>query len=136
MSRSRPVLARWAAFGGLLLLGVVIAGLMAMHGVQTSGPAGMSGIPVVDMPSTHSAAGPQGPHEPMPPAAPMPGDHHPGGQVCLGLLVLAIALVLMFNGIIARTTVRTGSPGIRIRTMLLLVGRPPPSIYHLAVLRL
>jgi len=129
MSSSRPALARWAAFGGLLLLGMLVVGLVAMHGVQASGPEGMSGVPVISMSDMHSAPDQQ-------PLSPMPGHHHPGGQVCLGLLVLAIALALTCIGLTAGTTARAGPAGRPIRTLLLLVGRPPPSIYQLAVLRL
>jgi hypothetical protein len=136
MTCSRSAIARWATLGGLLLLGMLVAGLMAMHGMQAASPAGMSGVPVVGMHHPGSAAARHMPGEPMDPAAPMPAHDHPGGQVCLGLLVLAITLALTYIGLIAPAVIRNRSPGRRIRTLLLLVGRPPPSIYHLAVLRL
>jgi hypothetical protein len=118
---------------GLLLLMSVIAGLMLMHGVQASaGPTDIRGIPLV---SSSADA-----HPSMTSMGHSCGhgcdDHqHPGGQMCLALLVLgALFLVaaLLIRCRRERTAARRpATPGHRHP------GRPPPtpSIFQLSVLR-
>jgi hypothetical protein len=136
MTESRPRPAHRARLGGLLLLGFLVAGLMAMHGVQAAGPSGMSGVPVIGAGVMHPDSGRPSAHQPMSPESPMPGHHDPGGQVCLGLLALAFMLALAFLGLFVRTNGLFVPPGRRVRTLVRLLGRPPPSIHQLAVLRL
>jgi hypothetical protein len=118
------------AVPGLLLLMSVIAGLMLMHGVQASaGPTDIRGIPLVSASSdAHRTMGHPGGHG--------HGDHrHPGGQMCLALLVFG-ALLLITALLIRRRREpaiarRPATPGHRHP------GRPPPapSIFQLSVLR-
>lgn len=120
--------------GGSLLLGGLLIGLLAMHGVQASGPAGMPGIAVTSMNAmdpAHEHHDPQAPGR----SGPGPEHQHPGGQVCLGLLVFAFMLALLALTVMRR---RERPPALveRAQRLLLHRGRPPPSIYQLAVLRL
>lgn len=128
-SRTAP----WASPGVLFLM-FVIAGLLLMHGVQASAsPTDIRGVPMV------SAAGMHGAHEGHMGGQPCDhcsGHQHPGGQMCLALLVIG-ALFLFTVMLIHRRPGRSASrrPGegaYRHR------GRAPPrpSIFQLAVLRL
>jgi Family of unknown function (DUF6153) len=125
---------RWAA-PSLLVLMFVMAGLMLMHGVQASAsPTDTRGVPLVSSSDTHQTTMHKG----------HPGGHschcndhqHPGGQMCLALLVLgalAMFTVLLMRRRLARTTARRpATPGHGHP------GRPPPgpSIFQLSVLRL
>ncbi|MFI0367528.1 DUF6153 family protein [Actinomadura sp. 1N219] len=122
-------------FGLLVLLCV-----LAMHGFQASpSPREMAGVPLAGMSAAHDAT---------PPASnaahrPSDGDHsggrhqdHPGGQVCLAMLVM-----ISFLGAIVALLLRepaTAARRLLIRVRILLVGRPPPrpSLHRLSVLRL
>ncbi|MGI8333868.1 DUF6153 family protein [Actinomadura scrupuli] len=143
------------ALGGLLL-GMLFAGLLAMHGLQASTPIDMAGIPVAGMNTTgmHHPAGTgsaattrttgtgstgaaQGDHEHHAPApsGPAPDHQHPGGQICLALLIMGFVLALLAQRIVGRRE-RPSSLVRRTARLLVRCGRPPPSIYQLAVLRL
>jgi Family of unknown function (DUF6153) len=133
---SRPTRpARWASLSGLLLLAFVTAGLLAMHGLQpSSSPTDMPGIPLVAAADMHATdAGHAGVR---PSQHRSPAHQHPGGQMCLALLVIA-ALFLLSAILIGRAAWRCAlrrpaGPAHEHK------GRPPPppSIYRLSVLRL
>ncbi|MBC6460167.1 hypothetical protein [Actinomadura sp. HBU206391] len=75
-----------------LLLPAPLTGLLAMHGLQASAsPSDISGIPA-NLMNTMAAADRHADHQPQTtendqPQHP-PAHKHPGGQVCLGLLIL------------------------------------------------
>ncbi|WP_460334135.1 DUF6153 family protein [Actinoallomurus acanthiterrae] len=127
-------------------MGLVVAGLFAMHGLQSSdGPMDSHGLPLMSMASgpddpmaSHQAAGPV--HEkagvgPRSPASPTP--HHPGGRTCLGLLLVASLLILL-TVLIGRSALRRAPGRRRARLRRRHGGRPPPtpSVFQLSVLRL
>lgn len=131
----RPVRpARWVSLGGLLLLALVTAGLFAMHGLQpAAGPMDTPGVPMAASVEVHTVdAG----HAGGRPSQDHPRGHqHPGGQMCLALLVIA-TLFLLSAALIPRTAWRAAvrrpaDPAYEHK------GRPPPtpSIYQLSVLR-
>jgi hypothetical protein len=111
------------------------AGLFAMHGLQPSAsPLDMPGVPLVASADMHAAdAGHPGGH---PSQDHSPGHRHPGGQMCLALLV--IATLFLLSAVLIRRTAwrfavrRPAGPAHEHK------GRPPPppSIYRLSVLRL
>jgi hypothetical protein len=113
----------------------VIAGLLLMHGVQAStGPTDIRGLPVVSASSMHGTAA-QG-HMGGQPCDHCSGHQHPGGQMCLALLVIG-TLFLFTVMLIRRRPGRSAAcppdeGAYRHR------GRAPPrpSIFQLAVLRL
>jgi hypothetical protein len=119
---------------GMLLLVSVIAGLLLMHGVQSSAsPTDIRGVPLMssaDMHETARHAGHVG-H-----SCQCDGHQHPGGQMCLALLALGSLLLftaLVIHLPIGRTTaLRPATRGHGHP------GRPPPapSIFQLSVLRL
>lgn len=123
--------------GWSVLLGMLVAGLLAMYGVQASSPSGMAGIAIpsvsdmVGGPSQHGSD--HGSDGQMPP---MPRHRYPGGPVGLGILVLAFAQILRVPAAIGPLD------GLRIplagglRAANAKCGRPPHSICRLAVLRL
>jgi hypothetical protein len=134
---------------------MLFAGLLAMHGLQASTPLDMAGIPVAGTNAmgmhhsavTHSAGAPQAgtgstgaaqgghsSHAPAPPD-PAPEHQHPGGQVCLGLLIIVFVLALLARRIVGHRE-QASSLVRRAPRLLVRCGRPPPSIYQLAVLRL
>ena len=85
---------------GMLLWLCLFVGLLLMHGVQSSAsPTDTHGIPLVSsttmqMPvqfSGHTAG----------PACPCDGHQHPGGQMCLALLVLGA--LLLFSALFIRS---------------------------------
>jgi hypothetical protein len=137
--------------GGLLLLTAVFTGLLAMHGVQsTPAPSVASGLPGFHMShadpmpagSAGSAGSVRGPHAADAsmaaaddPAGGLPTHQHPGGQVCLGLLVAA-GLLMLLVGALARRPGITGRAPSRRLWRVSAVRPPPPSIFRLAVLRL
>ncbi|MCO5968469.1 DUF6153 family protein [Actinoallomurus soli] len=129
--------------GGLLLLALTLLGLFAMHGLQaTTGPTdthasaivAMSGMADTDAGMHHADAG-AGRHRVSPPSHVPAGHRHPGGQMCLGLLVMA-TLLLLAAAFAGRRDVADGTirPIGRGRDSL---GRAPPrpSIFRLCVLR-
>jgi hypothetical protein len=132
-SRSR------ASLRGLLLLAFVVAGLFAMHGIQAAtSPSDVPGLPVMAAGPAHVAStGEAG--RCSTPACPAhhrtPGHRHPGGQMCLALLVLA-ALFVLAVVVIHRTVARPGTCGLA-GSAGGHPGRPPPtpSIFQLSVLR-
>jgi Family of unknown function (DUF6153) len=121
---------------GLLLLALTMLGLFAMHGVQAetspvdTHPAA-SVITVFGMSDMGTETG----HR-TPPSHHAPVHEHPGGQVCLAIVVMA-ALLILGTVFIGRSehAVRTGAPARREHDHQ---GRapPPPSILQLSVLRL
>lgn len=130
---TRP--ARWASLGGLLLIAFLTAGLLAMHGLQPSAsPTDMPGVPLVT--SAHMHAPTNGRTGGHPSDHHSPGHQHPGGQVCLALL--AIAILFLLSAVLIRRAAwhsglrRPAGPAHEH------AGRspPPPSIYRLSVLRL
>jgi hypothetical protein len=134
MNSRRPSRAAPWASPGVLLLMFVIAGLLLMHGVQSStGPTDIRGVPLVSAADTHAAhQGHMGGH----PCDDCSGHRHPGGQMCLALLVIG-ALILFTAMLVHRRPERSaarrpGEGAYRHR------GRAPPrpSIFQLAVLRL
>jgi hypothetical protein len=134
---SRPTRpARWASLGGLLFLALMAAGLFAMHGLQPSAsPMDMPGVPLVASADMHAAdTGHAGGHSSQHHS---PGHEHPGGQMCLGLLVIA-ALFLLSAVLIRRAAWRSGlrRPAGPAHEHRGRPPRPPPSIYRLSVLRL
>jgi hypothetical protein len=128
-SRNAP----WSVSGALLLM-LVIAGLLLMHGVQSSaGPTDIRGVPLVSSSQMHQPAtgeGRSGGH-----SCDCNDHQHPGGQMCLALLVLG-ALFLLATLLIRcrreRTTTRRPAGRGHAHP-----GRPPPapSIFQLSVLR-
>ncbi|WP_146059090.1 DUF6153 family protein [Actinomadura rubteroloni] len=120
------------------VLGIVLllAGLMAMHGFQvTVNTMDASGLMTVHAThAQHDATHAQ--HEK--PSSPREHRHdHPGGEVCLWLLVALFALVLAALGRCALDRVgRAPARGPGARTDVR--GRAPPTrtIFQLAVLRL
>jgi hypothetical protein len=127
------------SLSGLLLLAFVVAGLFTMHGIQaSSSPNDMPGLPVMaagHVQATHTGAA--YPHCPPPdrPAHHIPGHRHPGGQMCMALLVMVAMFVLTvtFVGRTAGRSTMCGPAGPACEQR----GRPPPrpSIFHLSVLR-
>ncbi|MCO5990270.1 DUF6153 family protein [Actinoallomurus spadix] len=135
--------------GALLLLTLTVLGLFAMHGLQATAspadthPAALSLVMPADthpadvslaMPAmgrSETAAGHHGPT----PSHDSPGHRHPGGGMCLALLVMATLLIL--SAVFVRRRRRwapVGRPAGRGKDRL---GRapPPPSIFQLSVLR-
>ncbi|NDU72387.1 hypothetical protein GWI34_07075 [Actinomadura sp. DSM 109109] len=120
-------------FGLLVLLGV-----MAMHGFQASpSPSETAGVAVMAMTDGHEAA----PSTSKPLHHPssgedQPGDHHPGGQVCLAILTM-LSFLAAIVALFARGPM-TVAGRIPARVRGLFAGRPPPrpSLHRLCVLRL
>lgn len=119
----------------MLLLLSVIAGLLLMHGVQSSAsPTDIRGVPLMSSMTTHMPAG-HGGHA-VGHSCQCDGHQHPGGQMCLALLALGSLLLfgaLLVRSVRGRTTLPgPGTPGYGRS------GRPPPapSILRLSVLRL
>jgi uncharacterized protein DUF6153 len=123
--------------GGLLLLALTLFGLFAMHGLQaTAGPTDTPATAVVMvMPGTGNAETVH--HPASSPSHDRSGHHgHPGGQMCLALLVLATLLVLTAAFVGHRDV--SGVPGRSFGRGRGSPGRAPPrpSIFRLSVLRL
>ncbi|MFL6053019.1 MAG: DUF6153 family protein [Actinoallomurus sp.] len=111
-------------------------GLFAMHGLQAeSSPAdthpaatvvAMSGMSHTDAKTGH----------PTTPSHHPPGHEHPGGQMCLAMLVMAVLLVLsaVFVGRREGSVAPSGPAGRGHDQQ----GRAPPplSVFQLSVLRL
>ncbi|MGI5229625.1 DUF6153 family protein [Actinoallomurus sp. CA-142502] len=132
----RQLSRRAPGVAGMLLLLFVTAGLLLMHGVQSSAsPTDIRGVPLMPATTTSMPAG-HGEHA-VGHSCPCDGHHHPGGQMCLALLVLGSLLLfgaLLVRSVPGRTTPPPGAavPGHGHS------GRspPPPSIFQLSVLRL
>ncbi|WP_433173711.1 DUF6153 family protein [Actinoallomurus sp. CA-150999] len=124
--------------GRLLLMALTMLGLFAMHGLQaTASPAETHPTAVaVAMPGMNHTSAETGHHMTVPPAHHPSGHQHPGGQVCLALLVMAALLLLAaaFVGRSRRPAATVGSAGRGYGHQ----GRAPPrpSIFQLSVLRL
>ncbi|WP_442875630.1 DUF6153 family protein [Actinoallomurus sp. NBC_01490] len=118
----------------MLLLLFVTAGLLLMHGVQSSAsPTDIRGVPLVPatampMPAQHGghAVG----H-----SCDCDGHHHPGGQMCLALLALG-SLVLLSALLVRSSLSQTTRPG-PVTPGHGRSGRSPPapSVFQLSVLR-
>jgi Family of unknown function (DUF6153) len=123
------------SFGLLLLFGV-----LAMHGMQVSrDPSEMTGLPLASAVAVHDAAPSQSMALHHAPGTDQPSDHHqdhPGGQVCLAILVMLflIGLVIARFRRAALAAVARALAGTHVPP----VGRPPsrPSLHRLSVLRL
>jgi hypothetical protein len=130
-SRTAP----WASPGVLVLM-FVIAGLLLMHGVQAStSPTDIRGLPMVSAADMHGTGAHEG-HLGGHPCDHCSGHQHPGGQMCLALLVIGtlfLFTVMLIHRRLGRTTARRPC-GAAYRHR----GRAPPapSIFQLAVLRL
>jgi hypothetical protein len=137
-SRQRRSRAPVASPGGLLLLALTMFGLFAMHGLQaTASPVDIHPAAIaVAMPGMSHTSAETRHHMTMPPGHHSPGHKHPGGQVCLALLVMAALLALSATLIgRSRRPVAASGPTRRVRDHQ---GRapPPPSVFQLSVLRL
>jgi hypothetical protein len=114
------------------------AGLFAMHGLQPSAsPLDMPGVPLVASVDMHAAdAGHAGGHPAQHHSPESPEHRHPGGQMCLGLLV--IATLFLLSAVLIRRTARRSAVRHPAGPAHEHKGRPPPppSIYRLSVLRL
>ncbi|GAA4629374.1 hypothetical protein GCM10023196_049860 [Actinoallomurus vinaceus] len=135
---SRQRWSRALAPGHLLLLALTMLGLFAMHGLQsTTGPVETHPATVAAaMPGMAHTSAETGHHMGVPPSHDSPGHKHPGGQICLALLVVAGLLVMaaVFVGR-SRSPLAMDSAAKRGRDDQ---GRapPPPSVFQLSVLRL
>jgi Family of unknown function (DUF6153) len=134
-SRRPTRAAPWASPGALLLM-FVIAGLLLMHGVQAStSPTDIRGLPMVSASVMHGT-GDHEEHLGGHPCGNCSGHQHPGGQMCLALLVIGalfLFTVMLIGRLLGRPmSRRSGEGAYRHR------GRapPPPSIFQLAALRL
>jgi len=130
-SRTAP----WASPGVLLLM-FVIAGLLLMHGVQASAsPTDIRGVPMVSASGIHGTGAHEG-HMGGQPCDHCSGHQHPGGQMCLALLVIGalfLFTVMLIRRRLERLAARRPDEGAYRHR-----GRAPPtpSIFQLAVLRL
>ncbi|WP_225992764.1 DUF6153 family protein [Actinomadura rudentiformis] len=146
-----PISGRLGGSSRLLLALAVICGVMAMHGLQASNsPGDTSGMPAIgveQVPAGHGGSGHRGSdlggsdHGGAHDGGTQSGgahapEHHPGGEICLALLVLASFAVLLRAAwrawrpvvLIPRSNVRPRPPD---------AGRsPPPPAFRSAVLRL
>ncbi|GAA2108584.1 DUF6153 family protein [Actinomadura alba] len=141
MSVPQPLRLHWygpVAWTALLI--ALLTGLLAMHGLQASAsPNDSSGIPAnlvtsmvaadrhADHPSQHATENDPSQHA--------PAHKHPGGQVCLGLLILFLLVVLPPGG-----RHRWPRRSVTVRSILASRQRdggrpPPPSLSQLSVLR-
>jgi hypothetical protein len=134
-SRRSSRTAPWASPGVLLLM-FVIAGLLLMHGVQASAsPTDIRGLPLVSASDMHTTGNHEG-HVGGQPCDDCSGHQHPGGQMCLALLVIGALVVftaMLIHRRLGRSMARRpGEAAYRHH------GRAPPkpSIFQLAVLRL
>ncbi|MEV5703982.1 DUF6153 family protein [Actinoallomurus sp. NPDC052274] len=128
-----------SAPGGLLLLALTLLGLFAMHGLQaTAGPTDTHASAVLmAMSGTDHPEAEAGHHPASAPSHAPSGRHdHPGGQMCLALLVLATLLILAAAFVGRRDA--SGAPGRPLGRGHEAQGRAPPrpSIFQLSVLRL
>lgn len=129
--------------GGLVLVVPLLLGLFAMHGVQaTPSPTHTGPVAVL---ITAASPAPTSPHSGDQHGSPAPsprGEHavHPGGQVCLGLLVAAVLLLLLTLAQRLRRIPLLVTRALRDATRMAPAsgtrGRQTPLIYRLAVLRL
>ena len=143
-------------------MGLMVAGLFAMHGLQaTDGPMATHGVPLMSAHGGHAQmapaaeAGPRPAHEKTGaalaqamagspekagsgrPSPDSPASHHPGGRMCLGLLIVASLLILL-TVLIRRSRLVSSRCRRRDPALHEYAGRPPPtpSIFTLSVLRL
>lgn len=138
MRRQRRPHALAGSPGSLLLMALTMLGLFAMHGLQaTASPVDLRPSAItVAMPGMSDVSAEAGHHAVAPPSHHSPRHQHPGGHVCLALLVMAALLIL--------SAVSAGHAG-RLFAAGGLAGKgrehqgrapPPPSIFQLSVLRL
>jgi hypothetical protein len=130
----------WRPLAWLLFFLALLAGLLAMHGLQASpSPVDLSGIPrigsdgaaAMDGHSDHESKATKGD-----PSHPAPPHKHHGGQVCLGLLMMASLLGLLTPVRWRRCSPRSVATGPSLPSQPGRGGRPPPSLFALSVLRL
>ncbi|MCO6006142.1 DUF6153 family protein [Actinoallomurus purpureus] len=137
-SRQRRPHALAVSPGHLLLLALTMLGLFAMHGLQaTASPVEMRPATVaVVMPGMGHTSAETGHDMSVPPSHDAPGHKHPGGQICLALLVVAALLILyaVFVGRSRRPVATVSPAGLGSGSR----GRAPPgpSVFQLSVLRL
>jgi hypothetical protein len=120
---------------GMLLLLSAIAGLLLMHGVQSSAsPTDIRGVPLMPAAMTHMPAE-HGGHA-VGHSCQCDGHQHPGGQMCLALL--ALGSLLLFSALLIRSMYGLTTPPSPAIPVAEHSGRPPPtpSIFQLSVLRL
>jgi hypothetical protein len=119
----------------MLLMLFVVAGLLFMHGVQSSvSPTDIRGVPLMSSATMHMS-GEHGGHSVG--HSHHGDDHrHPGGQMCLALL--ALGSLLLFSALLVRSTLGRTTPLSPVAPGHGHSGRPPPapSIFQLSVLRL
>lgn len=119
----------------MLFLLSVIAGLLLMHGVQSSAsPTDIRGVPLMSSPTMHMSAE-HGRHA-VGHSCQCDGHQHPGGQMCLALL--ALGTLLLFSALLIRSRPCRTTPLSPVSPGHGHPGRPPParSIFQLSVLRL
>ena len=119
----------------MLFMLSVIAGLLFMHGVQSStSPTDIRGVPLMSattMQMSTEHAGHAVGH-----SCQCDGHQHPGGQMCLALLTLGA--LLLFSALLIRPGLGHTTPPSPATSEPEHSGRPPPtpSIFQLSVLRL
>jgi Family of unknown function (DUF6153) len=119
----------------MLLLLFVTAGLLLMHGVQSSAsPTDIRGVPLMSSAPIHMSAE-HGGHA-VGHSCQCDGHQHPGGQMCLALL--ALGSLLLFGALLIQSVLGRTSPPSPRTPRDGHFGRPPPtpSIFQLSVLRL
>jgi hypothetical protein len=122
----------------MLLLLSVVAGLLLMHGVQSSAsPTDIRGVPLMSSMSSMSTHTPveHGGHA-IGHSCQCDGHQHPGGQMCLALL--ALGSLLLLGALFIRSLSGLTTPLRPVTRGHGHSGRPPPapSIFQLSVLRL
>lgn len=110
---------------------MLVVGLLAMQGVQASSTSGTAGIAILG--NSDVVAGPFTPGSDG--RTPRLGHRHAGGLVYPGIVVLVFTLILRTPAVLGRLD-GLRIPLVRLRFANATRGRPPPSIYRLAVLRL
>lgn len=118
----------------MLLMLFVIAGLLLMHGVQSSAsPTDIRGVPLMSATTMHMSAE-HGGHA-VGHSCQCDGHQHPGGQMCLALL--ALSSLLLFSALLIRSLDGDTTPPSPAAPGPEHSGRPPPapSIFQLSVLR-
>jgi Family of unknown function (DUF6153) len=119
----------------MLLMLSVVAGLLLMHGVQSSAsPTDIRGVPLMSSMTTHMATE-HGGHA-LGHSCQCDDHRHPGGQMCLALL--ALGSLLLFSALLIRSVLGRTTPPSPVTPGPEHSGRPPPapSIFQLSVLRL
>lgn len=119
----------------------LICCVLLMHGFQASNsPADMSGLPTMSTghaPMAAHEAGSRGPRPSSGDQLPDSNHDHPGGQVCLALLMLVgLVAMLLATGFIRQSVLPALRSMARSGPRSESRSPPRPSILQLAVLRL